>query len=199
MTPSITSSTLASPSPPSSGHSTPRLPHSPARESDKQVLSHCCFIPTNEWSYTEFPHINLLNFVHLAEQQRRWRMQSTRPDWLHPSACSSSPTVGPNDTHSPRGRPWWSPWISQVLRIILTCSIFGSEFSPEMHSVFRPSVCPVFLLTVPPQLARIPFTKPAKRKASNPLLVVSLAKRKRDGLVHLDVNLPHWVCEQPGH
>lgn len=38
MTPSITSSTLASPSPPSSGHSTPRLPHSPARESDRQVL-----------------------------------------------------------------------------------------------------------------------------------------------------------------
>ncbi|KAM7370890.1 hypothetical protein PAMP_010400 [Pampus punctatissimus] len=36
MTPSITSSTLASPSPPSSGHSTPRLPHSPARESDRQ-------------------------------------------------------------------------------------------------------------------------------------------------------------------
>ncbi|KAI9536663.1 Liprin-alpha-3 [Dissostichus eleginoides] len=36
MTPSITSSTLASPSPPSSGHSTPRLPHSPARENDRQ-------------------------------------------------------------------------------------------------------------------------------------------------------------------
>uniref|UniRef100_A0A8P4GJS2 PTPRF interacting protein alpha 3 n=1 Tax=Dicentrarchus labrax TaxID=13489 RepID=A0A8P4GJS2_DICLA len=35
---SITSSTLASPSPPSSGHSTPRLPHSPARETDRQVL-----------------------------------------------------------------------------------------------------------------------------------------------------------------
>ncbi|XP_061567102.1 liprin-alpha-3 isoform X2 [Cololabis saira] len=33
---SITSSTLASPSPPSSGTSTPRLPHSPARESDRQ-------------------------------------------------------------------------------------------------------------------------------------------------------------------
>ncbi|XP_029687612.1 liprin-alpha-3 [Takifugu rubripes] len=33
---SITSSTLASPSPPSSGHSTPRLPHSPAREPDRQ-------------------------------------------------------------------------------------------------------------------------------------------------------------------
>ncbi|KAJ8347268.1 hypothetical protein SKAU_G00286690 [Synaphobranchus kaupii] len=33
---SLTSSTLASPSPPSSGHSTPRLPHSPARETDKQ-------------------------------------------------------------------------------------------------------------------------------------------------------------------
>ncbi|KAM8823990.1 liprin-alpha-3 isoform 2-T2 [Synchiropus picturatus] len=36
MTSSITSSTLASPSPPSSGHSTPRLPHSPARENDRQ-------------------------------------------------------------------------------------------------------------------------------------------------------------------
>uniref|UniRef100_A0A3P8X146 PTPRF interacting protein alpha 3 n=1 Tax=Cynoglossus semilaevis TaxID=244447 RepID=A0A3P8X146_CYNSE len=35
---SITSSTLASPSPPSSGHSTPRLPHSPARENERQVL-----------------------------------------------------------------------------------------------------------------------------------------------------------------
>ncbi|KAM9784437.1 liprin-alpha-3 isoform 2-T2 [Syngnathus typhle] len=33
---SITSSTLAPPSPPSSGHSTPRLPHSPARENDRQ-------------------------------------------------------------------------------------------------------------------------------------------------------------------
>ncbi|XP_042249168.1 liprin-alpha-3 isoform X2 [Thunnus albacares] len=33
---SITSSTLASPSPPSSGHSTPRLPHSPAHETDRQ-------------------------------------------------------------------------------------------------------------------------------------------------------------------
>uniref|UniRef100_A0A673WTB0 PTPRF interacting protein alpha 3 n=1 Tax=Salmo trutta TaxID=8032 RepID=A0A673WTB0_SALTR len=37
MTPSLTSSTLASPSPPSSGHSTPQLSHSPARESDRQV------------------------------------------------------------------------------------------------------------------------------------------------------------------
>uniref|UniRef100_A0A8C5CIB5 PTPRF interacting protein alpha 3 n=1 Tax=Gadus morhua TaxID=8049 RepID=A0A8C5CIB5_GADMO len=33
---SITSSTLASPSPPSSGHTTPHLPHSPARENDRQ-------------------------------------------------------------------------------------------------------------------------------------------------------------------
>lgn len=38
--PSVTSSTLASPSPPSSGHSTPRLaPHSPARDGEKMV--HC--------------------------------------------------------------------------------------------------------------------------------------------------------------
>ncbi|XP_062387722.1 liprin-alpha-3 isoform X2 [Sardina pilchardus] len=34
--PSLTSSTLASPSPPSSGHSTPRLPHSPARETSSE-------------------------------------------------------------------------------------------------------------------------------------------------------------------
>uniref|UniRef100_A0AAQ5X0D6 SAM domain-containing protein n=1 Tax=Amphiprion ocellaris TaxID=80972 RepID=A0AAQ5X0D6_AMPOC len=40
---SITSSTLASPSPPSSGHSTPRLPHSPARETDRQVRNNACF------------------------------------------------------------------------------------------------------------------------------------------------------------
>lgn len=40
--PSLTSSTLASPSPPSSGHSTPRLPHSPARETDRQVGA-CAF------------------------------------------------------------------------------------------------------------------------------------------------------------
>ncbi|KAM9391571.1 liprin-alpha-3 [Pholidichthys leucotaenia] len=36
ITSSITSSTLASPSPPSSGHSTPLLPHSPARDTDRQ-------------------------------------------------------------------------------------------------------------------------------------------------------------------
>ncbi|XP_070976603.1 liprin-alpha-3-like [Oncorhynchus clarkii lewisi] len=36
MASSLTSSTLASPSPPSSGHSTPQLSHSPARESDRQ-------------------------------------------------------------------------------------------------------------------------------------------------------------------
>ncbi|KAL2101361.1 hypothetical protein ACEWY4_003122 [Coilia grayii] len=34
--PSLTSSTLASPSPPSSGHSTPRLPHSPGRETSSE-------------------------------------------------------------------------------------------------------------------------------------------------------------------
>lgn len=44
---SITSSTLASPSPPSSGHSTPRLPHSPARESDRQVPPDHTAVPTH--------------------------------------------------------------------------------------------------------------------------------------------------------
>ena len=49
---------------------------------------------------------------------------------------------------------------------------------------------------VPPLLARIPSTKPAKRKASSPQLDVSLAKRKREELVHLDENLPHLVRGQ---
>uniref|UniRef100_A0A8C5A9L6 PTPRF interacting protein alpha 3 n=1 Tax=Gadus morhua TaxID=8049 RepID=A0A8C5A9L6_GADMO len=41
---SITSSTLASPSPPSSGHTTPHLPHSPARENDRQVTPGSVFL-----------------------------------------------------------------------------------------------------------------------------------------------------------
>uniref|UniRef100_A0A672LBT3 PTPRF interacting protein alpha 3 n=1 Tax=Sinocyclocheilus grahami TaxID=75366 RepID=A0A672LBT3_SINGR len=47
--PSLTSSTLASPSPPSSGHSTPRLPHSPARETDRQVGA-CPRPPQMTWA-----------------------------------------------------------------------------------------------------------------------------------------------------
>uniref|UniRef100_A0AAY5E8J4 SAM domain-containing protein n=1 Tax=Electrophorus electricus TaxID=8005 RepID=A0AAY5E8J4_ELEEL len=43
--PSLTSSTLASPSPPSSGHTTPRLPaSSPAREPDTQVYSRANYL-----------------------------------------------------------------------------------------------------------------------------------------------------------
>uniref|UniRef100_A0A673YPJ1 PTPRF interacting protein alpha 3 n=1 Tax=Salmo trutta TaxID=8032 RepID=A0A673YPJ1_SALTR len=53
MTPSLTSSTLASPSPPSSGHSTPRLPHSPARESDRQV-QHLTDVAICDWKHLAF-------------------------------------------------------------------------------------------------------------------------------------------------
>ncbi len=69
------------------------------------------------------------------------------------------------------------------------------------------TVLPVFLLSVllasqlmvPPLLARIPSTKPAKRKALSRPLVVSLAKRKKGGSVHLGANLPHWVRGQTGN
>lgn len=63
MIPSITSSTLASPSPPSSGHSTPRLPHSPARETDRQVLCQTpkCALNWNHfiWTFCKFSQIFL--------------------------------------------------------------------------------------------------------------------------------------------
>lgn len=56
--PSLTTSTLASPSPPSSGHSTPRLaPPSPARETDKTVSTLCLSPSPCRWgrSETELP------------------------------------------------------------------------------------------------------------------------------------------------
>uniref|UniRef100_A0AAY4D7J4 SAM domain-containing protein n=1 Tax=Denticeps clupeoides TaxID=299321 RepID=A0AAY4D7J4_9TELE len=46
--PSLTSSTLASPSPPSSGHSTPRLPHSPARETTERQWNALSLIQNNK-------------------------------------------------------------------------------------------------------------------------------------------------------
>lgn len=54
--PSLTSSTLASPSPPSSGHSTPRLPHSPARETDRQVGACVCV-----WLYISIGLMDSIN------------------------------------------------------------------------------------------------------------------------------------------
>uniref|UniRef100_A0A8C2CTG0 PTPRF interacting protein alpha 3 n=1 Tax=Cyprinus carpio TaxID=7962 RepID=A0A8C2CTG0_CYPCA len=59
--PSLTSSTLASPSPPSSGHSTPRLPHSPARETDRQVLhcTKCLSLHTSAFFKVTFPCLSL--------------------------------------------------------------------------------------------------------------------------------------------
>lgn len=58
------------------------------------------------------------------------------------------------------------------------------------------SVLLVSLRMVSPLPARIPSIKPAKRKALSRPLVVSLAKRKRGGSVHLGANLHHWVREQ---
>uniref|UniRef100_A0A3B4GED6 Liprin-alpha-3-like n=1 Tax=Pundamilia nyererei TaxID=303518 RepID=A0A3B4GED6_9CICH len=56
---SITSSTLASPSPPSSGHSTPRLPHSPARETDRQVRLECREELLFQFVLTFLPHLGV--------------------------------------------------------------------------------------------------------------------------------------------
>uniref|UniRef100_A0A7N6B479 SAM domain-containing protein n=1 Tax=Anabas testudineus TaxID=64144 RepID=A0A7N6B479_ANATE len=71
---SITSSTLASPSPPSSGHSTPRLPHSPAHE--RTFLS-------------------MLTFFYLVLLSASQIMQTAPPDrsnnieciWVIPTLC----------------------------------------------------------------------------------------------------------------
>lgn len=55
-------------------------------------------------------------------------------------------------------------------------------------------LCVASLLMEPQLLARIPSTKPAKRKALSRLLDVFLVKRKKEEWVHQDGNLLHWVC-----
>lgn len=135
-------------------------------------------------------------------------MPSTCSDWLRPS-CPPSPTIGPDDTHSPRGWPWWPPWISQVpsRRFTHILHIYlAKETIPQMRPLtvlislfvlfFPFFVLLASLLMASPLLARIPFTKPAKRKALSHPSVVSLEKRKRGGSVHLGANLPLWVSEQ---
>ena len=70
---SITSSTLASPSPPSSGHSTPRLPHSPARETDRQVPLECR-------NKLPIPCVLTFFFFYLASVSASLFMQTAPPD-----------------------------------------------------------------------------------------------------------------------
>lgn len=74
MTPSITSSTLASPSPPSSGHSTPRLPHSPARETDRQVL---CPLNTDFISFHCITSVIQWNTIHCTPITNQVKLTSS--------------------------------------------------------------------------------------------------------------------------
>lgn len=69
---SITSSTLASPSPPSSGHSTPRLPHSPARETDRQVRLECREELLFQFVLTFLPHLGVSLPVYADSSSRQW-------------------------------------------------------------------------------------------------------------------------------
>uniref|UniRef100_A0A3B3CG43 PTPRF interacting protein alpha 3 n=1 Tax=Oryzias melastigma TaxID=30732 RepID=A0A3B3CG43_ORYME len=73
MTPSITSSTLASPSPPSSGHSTPRLPHSPARENDRQVPH------SDRHNIDYYLRVDLLNMLLFCRTQKMGKTVEPSP------------------------------------------------------------------------------------------------------------------------
>lgn len=107
--PSLTSSTLASPSPPSSGHSTPRLPHSPARETDRQVGA-CvkyCYHTLNK-------HVQTADSKPFyPSEQQRWR-QVPRPFGLHPSSHPSCTATGQDDAHSPWCNVGWQSWVPKV-------------------------------------------------------------------------------------
>ncbi|KAF3853509.1 hypothetical protein F7725_014197, partial [Dissostichus mawsoni] len=174
MTPSITSSTLASPSPPSSGHSTPRLPHSPARENDRQ----------NSKDGEECRALALIdsNTPAVPRALRLDRMTHT-----HPGAGLDDLREFRRYSHE---------------GFFIDC-LFGQQTIPKICSMcwfdfrFFLSLSSVSLLMVLPPPARIPSTRPAKRKALSPQLVVSLAKRKKGGSVHLVGNLPHWVPSTP--
>lgn len=205
MTPSITSSTLGSPSPPSSGHSTPRLPHSPARETERQVLNPSWYVSrlmTSNWGAPCKSGIfsTLQNSKEGEECKALALIDSTPPPVPRALRLDRMTHTHPGaglDDHREFRR-----YTNQVP----VYHLHSLQMNPKIHSwrvlnlvVFLPSVCPVSLLMAPPLLARIPFTKPAKRKASSPLLDVSLAKRKREESAHLDGNLPHWVCGQIGN
>uniref|UniRef100_A0A3B4XXU1 PTPRF interacting protein alpha 3 n=1 Tax=Seriola lalandi dorsalis TaxID=1841481 RepID=A0A3B4XXU1_SERLL len=91
---SITSSTLASPSPPSSGHSTPRLPHSPARETDRQVSLECRD-ELRYWSVSLFCSFFLFCPAHLDSES-----SSTPSEDLasgDPMGMNKTGTLGPAD------------------------------------------------------------------------------------------------------
>uniref|UniRef100_A0A3B5B730 Liprin-alpha-3-like n=1 Tax=Stegastes partitus TaxID=144197 RepID=A0A3B5B730_9TELE len=82
---SITSSTLASPSPPSSGHSTPRLPHSPARETDRQVLLICR--DELQFQFTPLSHLGVNLPVYANDSSRH---SNSSQDSLHKSSKKKS-------------------------------------------------------------------------------------------------------------
>lgn len=125
MTPSITSSTLASPSPPSSGRSTPCLPHSPARENERQVTK-------TTLARTDVPNATNSSPSPHAEQQRGRRMPSAGRDGFAPSRGPSSPATGANDAHSPGSGPRRSPGISQVRNANSL-----TRFPPEKQKALR--------------------------------------------------------------
>ena len=109
----------------------------------------------------------------------------------------------------------WTGWhtLTRALALTITGNFAGTlqRISPVYSNklAFRYAYCsfPLFpffvlvasLLMASPQLARIPSTKPAKRKASSRPSVVFLGKRKRGGSAHLGASLPRWVSENTGN
>uniref|UniRef100_A0A8C2WQ55 PTPRF interacting protein alpha 3 n=2 Tax=Cyclopterus lumpus TaxID=8103 RepID=A0A8C2WQ55_CYCLU len=94
---SITSSTLASPSPPSSGHSTPRLPHSPARETDRQNSKEddrsLALLDSTPPSTPRALRLDRMTLTHpgaMLDDMREYRSSNSSQDSLHKSSKKKS-------------------------------------------------------------------------------------------------------------
>lgn len=192
MTPSITSSTLASPSPPSSGHSTPRLPHSPARENDRQVGSSRVARFTSE---VVFVFRGKKRNVLCLDSQNSKEGEECRALALIDSTPPPVPRALRLDrmTHTHPGagledhrefrRCVCSPWRWWRCKT-------SAEFPTSDNCTPVPTVC---LLTASPRPVRTRSTRPAKRKASSRPSADFLARKKRAGLARRDGSRPHWV------
>ncbi|CAF87905.1 unnamed protein product, partial [Tetraodon nigroviridis] len=147
---SITSSTLASPSPPSSGHSTPRLPHSPAREPERQVgaAAHRPGPGVLERGWTWTPPgsgLRLLADLLVGEQGGR---AGPGAAGLHALLRRSFAALGPDGADPPGGHAGGPPRVPQ-----LTAAL--------------------------PTAARIHCTSPARRRASSLRSGACLGRRRR--------------------